>query len=104
MPAEVNAAGGGVVRDREVCLVHRPDYDDWTLPKGKLDDGESFEAAAVREVREETGLACRLITELEPVRYRDHKDRAKLVRYWVMEVVEDAEFVPNDEVDALRWL
>ncbi|HEX2086566.1 MAG TPA: NUDIX hydrolase [Solirubrobacteraceae bacterium] len=104
MPREVNAAGGVVVRDGRVCVVHRPRYDDWTLPKGKLDDGESFEDAALREVREETGLRCRLRAELEPARYRDHKDRPKLVRYWAMEVVGDDGFAANDEVDELRWL
>ena len=103
MPEEVNAAGGVVVRDGRICLVHRPRYDDWTLPKGKLDPGESFEAAALREVREETGLRCRLGRELEPVRYRDQNERPKLVRYWVMEVTGDYGFRPNDEVDELRW-
>ena len=56
----VEAAGGVVVRDGKVLLVHRPRYDDWTLPKGKLDPGESFEDAALREVEEETGLRCSL--------------------------------------------
>ena len=92
-----------VVRDGKVCLVHRPRYDDWTLPKGKLDDGESFEDAALREVWEETGLRCALGAELEPARYRDHKDRAKLVRYWAMEVLEEEGFAPNDEVDEVAW-
>jgi 8-oxo-dGTP diphosphatase len=104
MRAEVNAAGGIVVRDGLVCLVHRPRYDDWTLPKGKLDRGESFEDAALREVWEETGLRCRLLGEVAPARYRDHKGREKLVRYWRMEVVEDPGFTPNDEVDELRWV
>src|SRR5918997_1772852 len=104
MPAEVNAAGGVVVRDGRICLVHRPRYDDWTLPKGKLDPGESFEDGALREVREETGLRCRLGDELEPARYRDQKGRPKLVRYWRMEVVGDDGLQPNDEVDALRWV
>lgn len=104
MPAEVNAAGGVVLRDERICLVHRPRYDDWTLPKGKLDPGESFEAAALREVWEETGLRCRLGDELEAVVYRDHKGREKLVRYWRMEVVGDDGFDPNDEVDELRWV
>src|SRR5215213_2074307 len=103
MPREVNAAGGVVMREGKVCVVHRARYDDWSLPKGKLDEGESFEEAALREVREETGLRCRLGRELEPVRYTV-KGRPKLVRYWVMEVVEDAGLEPNDEVDELRWV
>jgi 8-oxo-dGTP diphosphatase len=103
MADEVNAAGGVVLREGKVCLVHRSRYDDWSLPKGKLDAGESFEAAALREVWEETGLRCRLGRELAPVRYTV-KGRPKLVRYWVMEVVEDAPFAPNDEVDELRWV
>ncbi len=106
---EVRAAGGVVLRDRagggvEVLVVHRPRYDDWSLPKGKLDRGESFEEAALREVLEETGLRCRLRDELEPVRYVDNRDRPKLVRYWVMDVAEDHGFTPNEEVDELRWL
>jgi 8-oxo-dGTP diphosphatase len=104
----VEAAGGVVVRDgeagTEVCLVHRPRYNDWTFPKGKLDPGESFEVAALREVEEETGLRCTLESELPSTEYRDNKDRDKIVRYWQMEVDEDPGFVPNDEVDELRWL
>jgi 8-oxo-dGTP pyrophosphatase MutT (NUDIX family) len=107
--AEVKASGGVVYRPAhggiEILLVHRPRYDDWSLPKGKLDSGESWEDAAVREVEEETGLRCALGPELSPVAYRDNKDRAKVVRYWVMEATGDAAgFVPNDEVDELRWL
>ncbi len=104
----VEAAGGVVVRDgdagTEVCLVHRPRYDDWTLPKGKLDPGESFETAALREVEEETGLRCTLESELPSTHYRDNKDREKIVRYWLMDVDEDPGFTPNNEVDELRWL
>ena len=106
---EVRAAGGVVLRDREgggveLCVVHRPRYDDWSLPKGKLDKGESFEEGALREVLEETGLRCRLRQELEEVRYTDHKGRPKIVRYWLMDVAEDQGFAPNEEVDELRWL
>ena len=100
---EVRAAGGIVVRDRLVCVVHRPRYDDWTWPKGKLDRGEGFEDAALREVLEETGLRCRLVRELPAVRY-EVRGRPKLVRYWLMEVESDPGFVANDEVDELRWL
>ena len=99
----VHAAGGVVLRDGQVALVHRPRYDDWSLPKGKLDPGESFEDAALREVEEETGLRCTLVRELPAVEYvvRGHP---KLVRYWAMEVADETPFVPNDEVDEVRWL
>jgi len=104
---EVYAAGGVVWRRAadgiEVVLVHRPRYDDWSLPKGKLDPGEGFEEAALREVEEETGIRCRLGDELPEVRYRDKKDRPKLVRYWDMEPVGGRDFEPNEEVDELRW-
>ncbi|HEY3019378.1 MAG TPA: NUDIX hydrolase [Solirubrobacteraceae bacterium] len=100
---EIRAAGGVVMRDGRVAVVHRPRYDDWSLPKGKLDPGESWEDAALREVAEEVGLRARLGRELEPVRYI-HKGRPKIVRYWVMDADDAGEFVPNDEVDEVRWL
>jgi 8-oxo-dGTP pyrophosphatase MutT (NUDIX family) len=99
----VHAAGGVVVRDGLVAVVHRPRYDDWSLPKGKLDAGESSEDAALREVEEETGLRCRLVRELPTVRY-DVRGRLKEVRYWEMEVADQTPFVPNEEVDEVRWL
>jgi 8-oxo-dGTP diphosphatase len=99
----IEAAGGVVVDDGHVALVHRPRYDDWTLPKGKLDAGEAFEEAALREVWEETGLRCRLERELPAVEY-ELRGRPKLVRYWLMSVESDPGFDPNDEVDELRWL
>jgi len=104
---DVRAAGGLVVRDGTagpvVAVVHRPKYEDWSLPKGKLDEGEQWADAALREVEEETGMRCELGEELEPARYRDRKGRSKLVRFWRMRVL-DGEFVPADEVDELRWL
>ncbi len=104
----VEAAGGVVMRrgpdETEIAVVHRPRYDDWSFPKGKLDPGETFEEAALREVREETGLICRLGPELAFAHYDDSKGRPKLVRYWLMAVIEDPGFEPNDEVDELRWL
>ncbi len=106
---DVLAAGGVVWRQAssrsgiEVLVVHRPRYDDWTLPKGKVDPGESLEECALREVSEETGLGCRLGPVLRDVTYVDHKGRTKLARYWAMTAVEGA-FSPNDEVDQIRWL
>jgi 8-oxo-dGTP diphosphatase len=100
---EIKAAGGVVVKDGQIALIHRPKYDDWTLPKGKLDPGEDFEEAALREVREETGLTCKLGRELPSTRYEDNKGRPKVVRWWQMEA-ESGEFGQNDEVDELRWL
>ena len=106
--AQVRAAGGVVWREQddrvEVVVVHRPRYDDWSLPKGKLDPGESWEDAALREVHEEVGLVCELDQELPTVFYTDHKGRSKAVRWWAMEVVEDEGFEPNDEVDEVRWV
>ena len=100
---EVRAAGGVVERDGQIVLVHRPRYDDWSLPKGKLDPGESWEDAALREIEEEIGARGALGEELPPVAYSDPKGRAKVVRYWLMEAL-DGEFVPNKEVDELRWV
>jgi 8-oxo-dGTP pyrophosphatase MutT (NUDIX family)/phosphohistidine phosphatase SixA len=107
MTTEVRAAGG-VVRRRVAgrvvtVLVHRPRYDDWTFPKGKLLDGESFEEAALREVLEETGLECRIDDELPPLRYLDRDGRPKVVRYWSMDAL-DGDLRPTDEVDEARWV
>lgn len=103
MSDEIRAAGGVVVRDGHIAVVHRPRYDDWSLPKGKLDPGETWEQAALREVEEETGLRCELGEELETMHY-EARGRPKTVRWWRMSVVEDVGSEPDHEVDNVRWV
>jgi 8-oxo-(d)GTP phosphatase len=105
---EILAAGAVLWRTSdaglELALIHRPRYDDWSLPKGKLEHGESMEAAAVREIREEAGVTARLGPWLRDVRY-GVADGRKLVRYWSGQASSSASpFSPNDEVDELRWV
>ena len=98
----IQAAGGVVVRDGLVLLVHRARHGDWTLPKGKLEAGETWEQAALREVREETGLACVLGDALGSTFY-EPGGTAKEVRWWLMTPVgEPGEL--DGEVDELRWV
>lgn len=106
--SEVRAAGGVVWRDSddgvEVLVVHRDRYDDWTFAKGKLDPGEDWVTAAVREVWEETGIVPVLGAPLGSVHYTDHRGRPKEVRYWAMGVAADSGFEPDDEVTERRWV
>lgn len=108
--AEVIAAGAIVVRrGGDVLVVHRPRYDDWSFPKGKLDPGEHVVTAAVREVAEETGLAIRLGRNLPKITYsvRNGRLRRKDVYYWVgyLEGDDDVStYTPNEEVDAVEWM
>ena len=87
----------------EVLLVHRPKYDDWSLPKGKQDEGEHVTETAVREVAEETGVTVAL---QQPLAERQYKisGQDKVVHYWRAGVVLDKGFAPNDEVDEIAWL
>jgi 8-oxo-dGTP pyrophosphatase MutT (NUDIX family) len=105
---EMVLAAGGVVLDRSngdmrVAVVHRPRYDDWSLPKGKLEPGEGAEEAALREVQEETGFRCALGEPVGQTAYRDRRGRRKVVRFWRMTPLE-GEFTPSREVDEVRWL
>lgn len=106
---EVRAAGCVVWRrgdsgETEILVIHRPSYDDWSLPKGKVDEGETDEECAVREVEEETGLRCRLGRALPSVRYLDRFDRPKVARYWLAEPAEGDAARPQNEIDAVEWL
>ena len=101
----MRAAGAVVLRKGRVLLVHRPAYDDWSFPKGKLDPGEASTAAAVREVVEETGLRIRLGVPLGQQRY-PNGSRDKVVDYWVGRVVGEHDvsgYLVNHEIDEVAW-
>lgn len=111
--SRVKLAAGGLVIDRRagtprVLVVHRPEYDDWSFPKGGVKDGESFEQAAVREVMEETGLACRILGRLSVTRYRVRTRkgslRPKAVHYFLMECEAGEISTDGEEVDQACWL
>jgi 8-oxo-dGTP diphosphatase len=91
-----------VTGDLEICLVHRPKYDDWSHPKGKLKRGEDALAGALREVAEETGYAADPGSELPTLCYPAN-GRPKQVRYWAAQAIS-GHFTPNDEVDRILWL
>jgi 8-oxo-(d)GTP phosphatase len=103
---EVRAAGAVVLRRGQVLLVHRPAYDDWSFPKGKLDRGELSPVAAVREVEEETGVRVRLGVPLTSQAY-PNGTRTKVVDYWVGRVVGDPDvsgYLVNTEIDEVEWV
>ena len=96
----VRAAGGIIVRDGSVLLVHRPKYDDWSFPKGKLEEDESWEEGALREVEEETGLRCKAGAFFGSTRYFVLQG-PKAVRYYRMTC--EGEPRAQNEVDEVRW-
>ncbi len=108
MVLEIRASGGLVFRTvrkrHQILVVHRPRYEDWSLPKGKDDPGESPQAAARREVQEETGVIATIVADLGDVDYQTPQGNPKRVRYFGMRATDIPEFAPNQEVDEVRWL
>jgi len=108
-PDDLIRAAGGIVHrfvtsvSVEIACIYREARGDWTFPKGKLDRGETFEQAAIREVVEETGMHCRVERFVGTTNYTHRKGKPKIVAYYLMSVNE-GEFAPNDEVDELVWL
>lgn len=109
MTKTITAAGGVILKktpkgNLRILVAHRPDYDDWSLPKGKADAGETLEETAVREILEETGYRCRIVTRLETTRYRVGRG-VKEVAWFAMRPLPDSPgFKKNPEVDKVRWL
>ena len=103
----IQAAGGLVWRNangrKELLIIHRPKHDDWTLPKGKLEPGESWKEAALREVLEETVCQVEIENFAGCICYTP-KDVPKIVLYWNMKLIDEGNFKPNKEVDQIRWL
>ena len=104
----VKAAGGVLCRadasgETEIAIIHRPAYDDWSLPKGKVEPDETPEDCAMREVREETGFRAKLVRPLGCTAYVDRRGRDKVACYWSMEALS-GRFRPGVEVDKLVWL
>ncbi len=108
-PRPVRAAGGVLYRDGypdsgpEFLLVHRNRYHDWSLPKGKLDRRETYEEAALREIREETGIKCDQGEYLGAITYETQRSRLKVVKYWLAKA-KKGRFTPNKEVDKIEWV
>lgn len=103
----IKAAGGILWRSgpqgNEIAVIYRGRHQDWTLPKGKLDPGESWEEAALREIREETGCSAELLRFADALFYMV-KGRPKVVLYWHMRLVGEPAFEPSEEVEKLVWL
>lgn len=103
----IQSSGGLIWRDspngKELAVIFRNRYHDWTLPKGKLESDECWKDAAIREAWEETGCKVEITGFAGSISYT-HREMPKIVLYWNMKLIGENQFQPNDEVDQLRWL
>jgi 8-oxo-(d)GTP phosphatase len=109
VPRLIRAAGGVVLRPTKkgrlkVLVTHRPNYDDWSLPKGKADPRETPEQTAIREVREETGFECRIIAPIGQTRYPVSGGTKEVSWFAMRPLPKSKGFAPNPEVDRVKWL
>ena len=104
----VEAAGGILWKEKDsvykLAIIHRKRYDDWSLPKGKREPGESWQDTAIREVMEETGCQATLGTFIGSTSYTINGQTPKVVLFWHMFAKKDCKFIPNNEVDQLKWV
>lgn len=108
MPTEIDIAAGGLLEDGSgsdfrIAVIYRPKHDDWSLPKGHVDPGETIEEGALREVLEETGCTAEIIEIVQPTSYLV-KGQPKIVVFYRMRVIDRPEFEPNKEVTNIKWL
>lgn len=108
-PKKVIEAAGGILWKEtsygfKLAIIHRKRYDDWSLPKGKREPGESWQETALREVREETGCPATLGEFIGSTAYTINGQTPKVVLFWHMTAENDCEFIPNSEVDKLKWV
>ena len=107
-PTKIDVAAGGLLErghgdSLRIAVIHRGRYDDWTLPKGHLEEGETLEQAAVREVLEETGCTGEITGIVQPGAYLV-SGQPKIVVFYRMRLVHEGQFKPDDEVSGIEWM
>jgi len=103
----IRSAGGILTKNindsEHILVIHRKRYDDWSLPKGKCLESETYEQAAIREIKEETGIDAEIVKHLKDIFY-SAKGEKKITVYFLMKIINENEFIQNDETDMISWL